>query len=82
MQNAVDNQFGIKYPVVLDNDFSTWNAYGNRYWPRKYLIDIDGYVVYDHIGEGNYEATEKAIQVALLERAKMCSSRMEKAISA
>src|SRR3989338_6458846 len=33
--------FGIEYPVVLDNDFSTWNAYENRYWPRKYLIDID-----------------------------------------
>src|SRR3989344_5156984 len=46
--------FGIEYPVVLDNDFSTWNAYENRYWPRKYLIDIDGYIVYDHAGEGQY----------------------------
>lgn len=61
-------QFGIEYPVVLDNDYSTWNAYGNRYWPRKYLIDIDGYIVYDHIGEGGYEETEKAIQRALNER--------------
>ena len=67
VENAV-KQFDIKYPVVLDNDFSTWNAYGNRYWPRKYLIDIDGYIIYDHIGEGGYEETEQAIQKALLER--------------
>jgi cytochrome c biogenesis protein CcdA/thiol-disulfide isomerase/thioredoxin len=59
--------FGIKYPVVLDNDFSTWNAYENRYWPRKYLIDIDGYIVYDHAGEGQYVETEKQIQKALNE---------------
>ena len=58
----------IKYPVVLDNDYSTWNAYENRFWPRKYLIDIDGYVVYDHIGEGGYAETEKEIQKALQER--------------
>lgn len=63
-------QFGIKYPVVLDNDFGTWHAYRNRYWPRKYLIDIDGYVVYDHIGEGAYDQTEKVIQDLLKERAK------------
>ena len=46
-------KFGIKFPVVLDNDFSTWTAYKNQYWPRKYLIDIDGYIIYDHIGEGS-----------------------------
>lgn len=59
---------GIQYPVVLDNDYSTWTAYKNRYWPRKYLIDIDGYIVYDHIGEGGYEETERKIQEALAER--------------
>ena len=62
-------KFGIKYPVVLDNDFSTWNAYQNQYWPRKYLIDIDGYIVYDHAGEGEYAETERAIQEVLKERA-------------
>lgn len=69
-QNVVDatKRLGIKYPVVLDNDYSTWNAYQNRFWPRKYLIDIDGYVMYDHIGEGAYEETEKKIQEALAER--------------
>ncbi len=64
---AVD-KFGIKFPVVLDNDYSTWTAYKNQYWPRKYIIDIDGYVIYDHIGEGAYEETEKKIQEALSER--------------
>lgn len=67
VKRAVQN-FGIKYPVVLDNDYSTWTAYKNRYWPRKYLIDIDGFIVYDHIGEGAYEETERKIQEALKER--------------
>jgi thiol-disulfide isomerase/thioredoxin len=62
-------EFGVRYPVVLDNDFSTWQAYKNQYWPRKYLIDIDGYIVYDHAGEGQYKETEIAIQKALKERA-------------
>lgn len=67
---AAVEEFGIKFPVVLDNDYSTWRAYQNRYWPRKYLVDIDGFVVYDHIGEGGYEETEAKIQQLLKERAK------------
>ncbi len=67
VKRAVE-KFGIKYPVVLDNDFSTWTSYKNHFWPRKYLIDIDGYIVFDHIGEGGYETTEKKIQKALEER--------------
>ncbi len=67
VKTAVE-KLGIQFPVVLDNDYSTWTAYKNQYWPRKYLIDIDGYVVYDHIGEGGYEETEKKIQEALTER--------------
>ncbi len=59
---------GIKYPVVLDSAMGTWSAYNNRYWPREYLIDIDGYVVHDHIGEGAYDETEREIQKALQER--------------
>ena len=59
---------GIQYPVVMDNDYGTWNAFENQFWPRKYLIDIDGYIVYDHSGEGDYDLTEKAIQKALAER--------------
>lgn len=56
---------GIRYPVALDNDFMTWNAYGNRYWPAKYLIDQKGNIVYRHFGEGAYEQTEQRIQALL-----------------
>ncbi|MDQ3837567.1 MAG: thioredoxin family protein [Thermoproteota archaeon] len=65
---AAVEKFDIKYPVVQDNEKGTWNAYENRYWPRKYLIDSDGYVRYDHIGEGAYAETEKVIQSLLAER--------------
>ena len=70
VKTAVE-KFGIKYPVVLDNDYGTWNAYGNRYWPRKYLIDINGQIVYDHIGEGFYDETENKIQELLSVREEM-----------
>lgn len=63
-------KFGIKYPVVLDNDKEIWDAFENRYWPRKYLADDEGYIRYDHIGEGAYDETEKIIQQLLEERAK------------
>ncbi|MGB8216649.1 MAG: redoxin domain-containing protein [Candidatus Methanoperedens sp.] len=65
---AAVQKFGIKYPVVLDNNYSTWTAYGNLYWPHDYLIDIDGFIVYDHIGEGGYAETEQKIQELLQER--------------
>lgn len=58
-------QYGIKYPVVLDNDYGTWGAYGNRYWPREYLIDRQGQIVHDHIGEGGYDETEMKIKELL-----------------
>lgn len=62
-------KFGIKYPVILDNDKKIWDAFENRYWPRKYLADDQGYIRYDHIGEGSYDETEKTIQQLLQERA-------------
>jgi thiol-disulfide isomerase/thioredoxin len=61
-------RFGIKYPVLLDNDHGTWNAFQNSYWPRKYLVDSEGYIRYDHIGEGGYVETENAIKNLLSER--------------
>jgi thiol-disulfide isomerase/thioredoxin len=67
--NAAVEKYGIKYPVVQDNDKGTWKAYENRYWPRKYLVDDEGYIRYDHIGEGSYAETEKVIQSLLTERA-------------
>jgi thiol-disulfide isomerase/thioredoxin len=57
----------IRYPVVQDNDLGTWTAYGNRYWPAKYLIGSDGQVRYVHFGEGAYETTEAAIRSLLAE---------------
>jgi thiol-disulfide isomerase/thioredoxin len=66
---AAVEKYGIKYPVVQDNDKGTWKAYENRYWPRKYLVDDEGYIRYDHIGEGAYAETEKVIQSLLAERA-------------
>ncbi len=67
-------KFKIKYPVVQDNDFATWRAYGNKYWPTKYLIDIDGFIVYKHIGEKAYAETERKIQELLAERAAALGS--------
>jgi len=67
VQRAVE-KFSIKYPVVLDNDHATWNAYSNRYWPSKYLIDIDGYIAWKHFGEGAYDEAEHKIQELLKER--------------
>jgi thiol-disulfide isomerase/thioredoxin len=63
-------KYDIKYPVVQDNDYQTWSAYANHYWPHKYLVDIDGFVRYDHIGEGGYEQTELMIQGLLEEKAE------------
>src|SRR3989344_5458633 len=75
VENAA-REFGLTHPIVQDNQYQTWNAYGNQYWPRKYLIDIDGFIVYDHIGEGAYAETEMAIQRALLERAERLGQEM------
>jgi len=64
-------RFGIKYPVLLDNDHGTWDAFQNSYWPRKYLVDSEGYIRYDHIGEGGYAETENAIKSLLAERSNL-----------
>ena len=68
-ENVVDavGRFDIRYPVAQDNDFETWRAFDNRYWPAKYLIDRDGLVRYYHAGEGAYEKTERAIRELLAE---------------
>lgn len=58
-------QAGIRYPVALDNNFATWNAYDNHYWPAKYLIDREGNIRYMHFGEGQYATTEGKIRELL-----------------
>lgn len=60
-------KYGLTYPVALDNDHKTWNAFNNRYWPAHYLIDLEGNIRYQHFGEGKYAETENAIQNLLLE---------------
>ncbi len=60
-------QYAINYPVAQDNDFGTWRAYNNRYWPAHYLIDTEGNIREYHFGEGNYAETEQAIQKLLKE---------------
>jgi cytochrome c biogenesis protein CcdA/thiol-disulfide isomerase/thioredoxin len=64
---AAIEQFGIRYPVVQDNEMGTWNAYGNQYWPADYLIDAKGQVRYATFGEGDYSKTETAIRALLAE---------------
>jgi len=70
---------GITYPVVMDNDWETWKAFENRYWPRKYIADHEGFLRYDHIGEGAYQETEKIIQQLLEERSLSLGVQMASA---
>jgi cytochrome c biogenesis protein CcdA/thiol-disulfide isomerase/thioredoxin len=60
-------ELGLRYPVVQDNDFGTWNAWGNRYWPAKYFVDRRGHVRFAHFGEGEYERSEEVIRELLAE---------------
>jgi thiol-disulfide isomerase/thioredoxin len=64
--SAVREQ-GLDFPVVLDNDYVAWNAYRNRGWPSLYLVDRAGRLRYRHIGEGDYQVTEAAINELLAE---------------
>lgn len=58
-------RLGITYPVLLDDEYALWKLYANRVWPRKFLVNAEGVVVYDHSGEGAYATTELAIQEEL-----------------
>jgi thiol-disulfide isomerase/thioredoxin len=59
--------FAVDYPVAVDNEFSIWRAFDNRYWPALYLIDGLGRIRYRHFGEEEYEQSERAIQELLAE---------------
>jgi len=60
-------RFGITYPVAQDNEYATWTAYNNEYWPADYLIDAGGHIRDTHFGEGNYLQTEISIRTLLSE---------------
>jgi cytochrome c biogenesis protein CcdA/thiol-disulfide isomerase/thioredoxin len=78
VRQAIED-FGIKYPVMQDNEYATWNAYQNRYWPAKYLIDAEGRVRYTHFGEGAYDKTEQTIQELLKELGSIVNTSVESA---
>jgi cytochrome c biogenesis protein CcdA/thiol-disulfide isomerase/thioredoxin len=59
---AAVRKLGVRYPVALDNDFATWRAYSNQYWPAKYLIDRTGRLRFHHFGEGDYGQIESLIR--------------------
>ena len=67
-EHEIDNvrqaisDYSVTWPVVQDNNFSTWDAFDNRYWPAKYLIDQNGIIRYQHFGEGAYAETEAMIR--------------------
>ena len=63
--SAAVKKFDIRYPVALDNEYATWNAFNNQYWPAVYLLDKQGHVVYSHFGEGDYAQTEAKIRELL-----------------
>ncbi|MDM0033638.1 thioredoxin family protein [Variovorax sp. J22P271] len=73
VQDAID-RLQIKHAVAQDNQYATWRAFGNQYWPAVYLIDKRGKIVYSHFGEGSYGATEKKIQALLAEQAPAAPS--------
>jgi cytochrome c biogenesis protein CcdA/thiol-disulfide isomerase/thioredoxin len=62
---AAVEKLGVRYPVALDNDYKTWNAYSNEFWPAEYLLDQEGRVRHIHYGEGEYEKTEQDIRLLL-----------------
>jgi cytochrome c biogenesis protein CcdA/thiol-disulfide isomerase/thioredoxin len=64
VQQAIASD-GLRYPVVQDNRYGTWNAYQNQYWPAEYLIDAQGQVRHTQFGEGNYKEDEAAVRELL-----------------
>ncbi len=74
--NAI-KQYNIHYPVPQDNNYGTWNAYNNQYWPAEYLIDAKGNVRRTHFGEGEYDQSEMAIQALLKEAGQKVTTGLE-----
>ena len=59
--------FGLGYPIAVDNDYAIWRAFKNRYWPAHYFIDAEGRIRHHHFGEGGYERSEQVIRELLAE---------------
>ena len=71
--------FGITYPVAIDNNWTIWRAFSNRYWPAHYLADASGRLRYHHFGEGGEAATEAAIRALLIEAGRQPSMAVARA---
>src|SRR5262249_29017346 len=52
----------VRYPIAVDNDHALWEAFGNRYWPALYFVDVQGRIRHHHFGEAQYERSEQTIQ--------------------
>lgn len=61
-------RLAVEYPVAQDNQYATWAAFSNSYWPAIYLIDRKGHLRYRHFGEGKYQQSEQAIRQLLAEK--------------
>jgi hypothetical protein len=57
----------VPYPVLQDNEGKNWTAFKVQYWPTLFLVDRQGHIRLQHIGEGRYSEIEEAIQVLLAE---------------
>jgi cytochrome c biogenesis protein CcdA/thiol-disulfide isomerase/thioredoxin len=75
---AIDRE-GLRYPVVQDNDYGTWDAYGNQYWPAHYFVDARGRVRYAHFGEGDYGHSEQVIRALLADAGRRVGTTMSDA---
>jgi thiol-disulfide isomerase/thioredoxin len=62
---AALKRHGIHYPVAQDNEYATWNAYRNQYWPAQYILDRSGKIVFEHAGEGQYDEMERVVRKLL-----------------
>jgi thiol-disulfide isomerase/thioredoxin len=62
---AALKRHGIRYPVAQDNEYATWNAYRNQYWPAQYILDQSGKIVFEHAGEGEYDTMERVVRKLL-----------------
>jgi peptide-methionine (R)-S-oxide reductase len=72
---------GIKYAVITDNDYATWNAYGVSAWPTLFLLDKTGHIRWSHVGEGDYDEIEKTIQKLLAENTSAGTNKQENAMT-
>ena len=68
-------RLGITYPVVVDNDYTIWNAYHNQYWPAAYYVDATGELRFSHFGEGAYAEQDQAVARLLDEARQQARAR-------